>query len=67
MGEDKEKIYGTREEARGDIFDYIEILYNSKRWYGTSVQIPPTEYENQCYQRLKSVHIIRGDTFHTHL
>jgi hypothetical protein len=23
------KIYGTREEARSDIFDYIEMFYNS--------------------------------------
>ena len=27
----KKKIYGTREEARSDIFDYIEMFYNSKR------------------------------------
>ncbi|EHP0780193.1 IS3 family transposase, partial [Salmonella enterica] len=26
----KKKIYGTREEARSDIFDYIEMFYNSK-------------------------------------
>lgn len=25
----KKKIYGTREEARSDIFDYIEMFYNS--------------------------------------
>lgn len=27
----KKKIYGTREEARSVIFDYIELFYNSKR------------------------------------
>ena len=51
----KKKIYGTREEARSDIFDYIEMLYNSKRRHGSSDQMSPTEYENQCYQRLGSV------------
>ncbi|EQB9157535.1 IS3 family transposase, partial [Morganella morganii] len=51
----KKKIYGTREEARSDIFDYIEMFYNSKRRHGSSVQMPPTEYENQYYQRLGSV------------
>ncbi|EGO7019478.1 IS3 family transposase, partial [Escherichia coli] len=30
----KKKIYGTREEARSDIFDYIEMFYNSKRRHG---------------------------------
>ncbi|ELW9384522.1 TPA: IS3 family transposase, partial [Klebsiella pneumoniae] len=48
----KKKIYGTREEARSDIFDYIEMFYNSKRRHGSSDQMSPTEYENQYYQRL---------------
>lgn len=41
----KKKIYGTREEARSDIFDYIEMFYNSKRRHGSSEQMSPTEYE----------------------
>ncbi|MFG0647108.1 IS3 family transposase [Leclercia adecarboxylata] len=51
----KKKRYGTREEARSDIFDYIEMFYNSKRRHGSSDQMSPTEYENQYYQRLGSV------------
>ncbi|MGL3099515.1 IS3 family transposase [Enterobacter asburiae] len=51
----KKKIYGTREEARSDIFDYIEMFYNSKRRHGSNDQMSPTEYENQYYQRLGSV------------
>ncbi|MCE9902957.1 IS3 family transposase [Hafnia paralvei] len=51
----KKKIYGTREEARSDIFDYIEMFYNSKRRHGSSDQMSPTEYEKQYYQRLGSV------------
>ena len=58
----KKKIYGTREEARSDIFDYIEMFYNSKRRHGSGDQMSPTEYENQYYQRLGSVWIIRGDS-----
>ncbi|MFK8455420.1 IS3 family transposase, partial [Escherichia coli] len=49
------KFYGTREEARSDIFDYIEMFYNSKRRHGSSDQMSPTEYENQYYQRLGSI------------
>ncbi|ECI7782127.1 IS3 family transposase [Salmonella enterica subsp. enterica] len=51
----KKKIYGTREEARSDIFDYIEMFYNSRRRHGSSDQMSPTEYENQYYQRPGSV------------
>lgn len=51
----KKKLYGTREEARSDIFDYIEMFYNSKRRHGSSDKMPPTEYENRYYRRLESV------------
>ncbi|MFA1646367.1 MAG: IS3 family transposase, partial [Enterobacteriaceae bacterium] len=51
----KKKIYGTREEARSDILDYIEMFYNSKRRHGSSNQMSRTEYEKQYYQRLGSV------------
>ncbi|ECK7470289.1 IS3 family transposase [Salmonella enterica subsp. enterica] len=51
----KKKIYGTREEARSDIFDYIEMFYNCRRRHGSSDQMPPAEYENLYYQRLGSV------------
>lgn len=58
----KEKIYGTRDEARSDIFDYIEMFYNSRRRHGSSEQMPPAEYENLYHQRLRSVQVIRGDS-----
>ena len=58
----KKRIYGTREEARSDIFDYIEMFYNSKRRHGSGEQMPPAEYENLYYQRLRSVWIICGDS-----
>jgi len=51
----KKKVCGTAEEARSDIFDYIKMFYNSKQRHRSSAQMPPTEYENQYYQRLGSV------------
>lgn len=48
------KIYGTRVEARSDIFNYIGMFYNFRRRHGSSNQIPPAEYESQYYQRLGS-------------
>jgi putative transposase len=53
----KERIYTkpryrTRDEARSDIFDYIEGFYNSQRRHSTLGQISPAEFEqrfsNQC-------------------
>jgi putative transposase len=58
----KKNIYETREEARSDVFDYIEMFYNCRRRHGLSNQMPPAEYENQYYQRLESIWIIRGDS-----
>ena len=59
----KKKIYGTREEARSDIFDYIEMFYNSKRRHGSSDQMPPTEFENQYYRRLRSIYDLLPEFF----
>ncbi|MBK5013400.1 IS3 family transposase [Pantoea sp. S62] len=58
----KRKIYGTLEEARINILDYIEMFYNSKRRHGPSHQMSPIEYENQYYQPLGSIWITRGDS-----
>ncbi|KAA0875935.1 IS3 family transposase, partial [Nitrincola tapanii] len=41
----KRKIYQTREKARADIFDYIEMFYNSKRKHSHADDMPPLEYE----------------------
>jgi len=51
----KRKIYNTRDEARSDIFDYIELFYNSKRRHGFNNQLSPVEYERQHHERLASI------------
>jgi len=63
----KRKIYGTREEARSDVFDYIEMFYNCSRRHGSSNQMPLSEYENQYYQRLGNILMIRGDSRETNM
>lgn len=45
----KKRVYGTRQEARSDIVDYIEMFYNSRRRHGSSNQVSPNEYEQQYY------------------
>lgn len=54
-------IYGTQEEARNDIFDYIEMFYNNMHRHCSSNQMSPKEYDNHYYQRLESVNTIRDD------
>ncbi|MFW7525170.1 IS3 family transposase [Vibrio ostreicida] len=51
----KSKIYKTRDEARSEIFDYIECFYNPKRNHGTNGGQSPNEYERQYFQKLESV------------
>ncbi len=37
--------YRTREEAKADVFDYIERFYNAKRRHSTISYISPMEFE----------------------
>jgi putative transposase len=41
------KIYRTRDEAKADVFDYIERFYNPKRRHSTIGYISPMEFEMQ--------------------
>lgn len=51
----RRKTYETREDARRDIFDYIEMFYNPKRRHSFSKQLSPMNYEKQYFQQLASV------------
>lgn len=51
----KRHIYSTRDDARSDVVDYIEMFYNSKRRHGFNDQLSPVEYENRLSERLGSV------------
>ena len=51
----KRRIYNTREDARRDIFDYIEMFYNPKRRHGYNSKLSPVEFERQYFEGLKSV------------
>ena len=48
-------VYATREEARSDMFDYIEMFYNAQRRHGFNNQLSPVEYEEQYEKRMSSV------------
>lgn len=51
----KRKIYSTREAARSDVFNYIEMFYNPRRRHSTSDDLSPIEYEQRHFQSLTGV------------
>ena len=48
-------IYPTRNDARADVVDYIEMFYNSRRRHGFNHLLSPVEYERRFTERLGSV------------
>ena len=51
----KRRVYIDREEARRDVFDYIEMFYNAKRQHGYNNGLSPVKFEKQYFSRLESV------------
>lgn len=51
----RRQIYLTRQDARADVFNYIERFYNPKRRHNTSGDVSPVEFEKRHFQRLGSV------------
>ena len=41
----RRSIYSTREEAKSEIFDYIEVFYNRKRRHSYLNQMSPMAFE----------------------
>ena len=41
------KLYRTRDEAKADVFDYIERFYNPKRRHSRIGYMSPMEFESQ--------------------
>ena len=42
------KTYRTRDEAKADVFDYIERFYNPKRRHSTIGYLSPMEFERKA-------------------
>jgi transposase InsO family protein len=41
------QTYRTRDQAKADVFDYIERFYNPKRRHSTLGYLSPVEFEKQ--------------------
>ncbi len=48
--------YRTRDQARADLFDYIEVFYNRKRRHSYVGYISPVDFEEQSTGSFKTVH-----------
>lgn len=48
--------YVTREDAKQDIFNYIECFYNRKRRHGYLGNISPAAFEERANEQLHAVH-----------
>jgi len=46
----RRRTYITREEAKADVFDYIERVYNRRRRHGYLGYVSRVEFENQAMQ-----------------
>ena len=51
----RRRTYRDREEARRDVFDYIEMFYNPKCRHSYSNGLSPIDHEKQYEERLTSV------------
>jgi len=51
----KRKAYPTRNQARADVFDYIEAFYNPRRRHGHIGNVSPVEFEKQYFLNNQSV------------
>lgn len=45
----RRRTYKTREQARQDIFDYIEMFYNPKRKHVRNGMLSPVDFENRQF------------------
>ena len=58
----KRKIYTSREDARSDVFDYIEMFYNVKRRHDFNNQLSPVEFEKRYAMSLQGVERVPCDS-----
>src|SRR5258707_9205318 len=49
------RMYRTRDDAKADVFDYIERFYNPKRRHSTIRYLSPMEFERQAGLALAGV------------
>ncbi len=61
----RRKTYKARALARQDVFDYIEMFYNSKRKHGNNGMLSPVQYERQQKMKVQGVYKIWGTSVYS--
>jgi len=51
----KRRIYDSREQAKADVFDYIEMFYNPVRRHGNNKGLSQVKFERQYFERQAGV------------
>ena len=51
----KRKIYSTREDAKAEIFNFIEMFYNPRKRHSHTGGVSPAKFEEAYYSELKTV------------
>ena len=59
----RRRKYKTREEARQDVFDYIEFFYNPQRKHVRNGMLSPIAFEQQQKLKLQGVYQTRGYSY----
>ncbi|PPU54627.1 IS3 family transposase, partial [Xanthomonas arboricola] len=47
----RRRTYPTKDAARAEVFDYIEMFYNPNRRHGSTGNLSPVEFERRYAQR----------------
>ncbi len=60
----RRRTYPTREAARQDVFDYIEMFYNPKRKHTNNGMLSPVDFEDrQLKLKMEGVEETRGNSY----
>jgi len=51
----KKKIYATREDAKREIFNFIEMFYNPVKRHSHTGGVSPVKFEEDYFSKLGSV------------
>lgn len=51
----QKKIYNTRHEAKAEIFNFIEMFYNTIKRHSHTGGVSPMTFKNNYFSRLESV------------
>ncbi|WP_139291921.1 IS3 family transposase, partial [Moritella viscosa] len=51
----KKKIYSTRNDAKAEIFNFIEMFYNPKKRHSHTGGVSPAKFEETYYSKLETV------------